>query len=229
MYGETYYNMGVMNIPYGNDAAGKFNNAKWYQAICNAAGLVPTGCARSDPPYSYAKAVYGAGEAYGCNPSGSLIRDCGWQNVITFLAPPKDSSDSTENIDAYGLCGKGCTISSTTGWSPICMTAPPPPPPPLPPPPPQPAFTMCNSFWSARQCCYGSLSGPQTGRSCPPCHNTRSVSDCQFVPVDTCANSYMPVTATSQHKGCSYTGKVGDCRFAYYDCGLVNTVSGMRL
>ena len=128
MYGETYYNMdmdmGVMNIPYGNDAAGKFNNAKWYQAICNAAGLVPTGCARSDPPYSYAKAVYGAGEAYGCNPSSSLMNDCGWQNVITFLAPPKDSSDSTENIDAYGLCGNSCTISSTTGWSPICMEDP---------------------------------------------------------------------------------------------------------
>ena len=122
MYGETYYNMGVMNIPYGNDAAGKFNNAKWYQAICNAAGLVPTGCARSDPPYSNAK-LYGAGEAYACNPSGSLVRDCGWQYPITFHAPPKDSSDSTENIDDYGLCGRSCTISNTTGWSPICMTA----------------------------------------------------------------------------------------------------------
>ena len=120
---RTYYNMGVMNIPYGNDAAGKFNNAKWYQAICNAAGLIPTGCARSDPPFSYAKAVYGAGEAYGCNPSSSLMGDCGWQNVITFHKPPKDSSDSTENIDDYGLCGRSCTISNTTGWSPICMTA----------------------------------------------------------------------------------------------------------
>ena len=44
--------------------------------------------------------------------------------MITFHTPPKDSSDSIENIDAYGLCGNSCTISSTTGWSPICMEDP---------------------------------------------------------------------------------------------------------
>ena len=62
--------MGPMNIPYGNSNADRYNNAKWYQKICNAQDLIPTGCPSNyGGAYGYAKSVYGAGYSHTCNPS----------------------------------------------------------------------------------------------------------------------------------------------------------------
>jgi hypothetical protein len=112
--------MGVMSIPYGNDNAGKYKNAKWYQGLCNDAGLIPTGCSSNfGGSYRNAHNVYGAGYSHTCNPSSSIASSCGWSKVLTFHVPP--ASSSSGGGDSYGVCGNGCTISGTTGWSPICM------------------------------------------------------------------------------------------------------------
>ena len=105
--GQTVYMMGEETLPAG-DAA------RWYQGICEAAGLRPVSCDpdRWSPGYDASdfNAVVLNAEHYGCNVSSGVSGLTGWEDILTFHQPYGD---------AQGVCQNGCTIDGDPVF-PIC-------------------------------------------------------------------------------------------------------------
>lgn len=105
--GQTVYRLGPMPLPAG-DAA------RWYQGICEAAGLRPVSCdpAVWSPGYDASdfNAVVLNAAHYSCNVSSGIMGRTGWTDILTFHRPYHD---------AQGVCQNGCTIDGDP-VHPIC-------------------------------------------------------------------------------------------------------------
>ena len=105
--GHTVYKMPVQTLP-GGDAA------RWYQDICEDAGLRPVSCASSYWGGTYDASDFNAVELtrdhYSCNVSSGIMGLTGWDHIITYHRPYYDSR---------GVCERGCTITGSPIY-PIC-------------------------------------------------------------------------------------------------------------
>lgn len=105
--GQTVYMMAAETLPAG-DAA------RWYQGICEAAGLRPVSCDPTvwSPGYDASdfNAVVLDADHYGCNVSSGIRGRTGWNDILTFHQPYRD---------AQGVCQNGCTIDGDP-VHPIC-------------------------------------------------------------------------------------------------------------
>ena len=115
--GYTVYKMPRRALPGGDAAA-------WYQEACESVGLRTVSC---DPwgttggPYwgeHYDASDFNAVELpyshYSCNVSSGIMSRTGWENIITYHNPYRDSR---------GVCEGGCGISGSDIY-PICTDAP---------------------------------------------------------------------------------------------------------
>jgi len=105
--GQTIYKMARRPLPPGNAA-------RWYQAICEDAGLRPVCCDWDQWGASYDAREYNAvrldRQHYGCNVSSGIMGLTGWSNVITYHRPCCDDRN---------VCERGCTITGEEIY-PIC-------------------------------------------------------------------------------------------------------------